>query len=98
MSEIMNTDDIEQVRSFNRIVAEAIGATDDQFLGRGRPMAESRLLWEIGRDGADLRDLRARLNLDSGYLSRMLASFQRQGLVGVQIDPADQRVRRAGLT
>ncbi len=94
----MNTDDIEQVRSFNRIVAEAIGATDDQFLGRGRPMAESRLLWEIGHDGADLRDLRARLNLDSGYLSRMLSSLQRQGMVGVQTDPADQRVRRAGLT
>jgi len=94
----MDTANIEQVRSFNRIVAEAIGATDDQFLGRGRPIAESRLLWEIGHDGADLRDLRARLNLDSGYLSRMLASLQRQGLVCVQTDPADQRVRRACLT
>ncbi|GAB2914947.1 helix-turn-helix domain-containing GNAT family N-acetyltransferase [Paraburkholderia jirisanensis] len=94
----MNASDIRQIRSFNRIVAEGIGAIDDRFLGRGRPMGESRLLWEIGEDGADLRTLRARLNLDSGYLSRTLASLERQGLVAVLAHPDDGRVRRASLT
>jgi DNA-binding MarR family transcriptional regulator/GNAT superfamily N-acetyltransferase len=94
----MSAQNIQQVRSFNRIVAEAIGAIDERFLGRGRPMAESRLLWEIGPDGADIRDLRARLALDSGYLSRVLASLERQGLVAIQPRPEDQRVRRACLT
>lgn len=94
----MDTPTIQQVRSFNRTVAEAIGAIDDHFLGRGRPMAESRLLWEIGPDGADLRDLRARLNLDSGYLSRVIASLEKQGLVCVHARTEDQRVRRACLT
>ncbi len=94
----MNTSDISQIRSFNRIVAEGIGAIGDRFLGRGRPMGESRLLWEIGVDGADLRTLRARLNLDSGYLSRTLASLEREGLVAVQTHPDDRRVRRACLT
>lgn len=98
MSEIMSAQNIQQVRSFNRMVAEAIGAVDERFLGRGRPMAESRLLWEIGVDGADLRDLRARLGLDSGYLSRMLGSLERQRLVAVRPHPEDQRVRRACLT
>ncbi|WP_031357714.1 bifunctional helix-turn-helix transcriptional regulator/GNAT family N-acetyltransferase [Caballeronia sordidicola] len=94
----MNASDIRQVRSFNRIVAEGIGAIDDRFLGRGRPMSESRLLWEIGVDGADLRTLRARLSLDSGYLSRTLVSLERQGLVVVQTQSDDRRVRRACLT
>jgi DNA-binding MarR family transcriptional regulator/ribosomal protein S18 acetylase RimI-like enzyme len=94
----MNASDIRQVRSFNRIVAEGIGAIDDRFLGRGRPMGESRLLWEVGVDGADLRTLRARLGLDSGYLSRTLVSLERQGLVAVETHPDDHRVRRACLT
>lgn len=94
----MKTSAVQQVRSFNRIVAEGIGAIDDRFLGRGRPMGESRLLWEIGVGGADLRTLRARLNLDSGYLSRTLASLEQQGLVVVRTHPDDRRVRRASLT
>jgi GNAT superfamily N-acetyltransferase/DNA-binding MarR family transcriptional regulator len=94
----MSALNVQQVRSFNRTVAEAIGAIDDRFLGRARPMAESRLLWEIGPYGADLRDLRARLSLDSGYLSRILGSLQRQGLVVVESRPDDLRIRRACLT
>ncbi|MFL9876002.1 bifunctional helix-turn-helix transcriptional regulator/GNAT family N-acetyltransferase [Paraburkholderia megapolitana] len=94
----MKTLDIQQVRSFNRIVAEGIGAIDDSFLGRGRPMGESRLLWEIGPDGADLRALRERLDLDSGYLSRILGSLERQGLVAIEAHPDDRRVRRILLT
>lgn len=94
----MNPADITQIRSFNRTVAEGIGALNDHFLGRGRPMGESRLLWEIGPQGVDLRVLRERLGLDSGYLSRTLASLERQGLVQVDAHPDDRRVRRASLT
>jgi DNA-binding MarR family transcriptional regulator/GNAT superfamily N-acetyltransferase len=94
----MNASDIRQIRSFNRIVAEGIGAIGDRFLGRGRPMGESRLLWEVGVDGSDLRTLRARLSLDSGYLSRTLASLEEQGLVVVRTHSDDRRVRRAYLT
>ena len=89
---------IQRVRSFNRIVAEEIGALDDHFLGRDRPMAESRLLWEIGPDGAEVRELRGRLGLDSGYLSRVLRSLEHQRLVVVRPSPEDARVRRAELT
>jgi DNA-binding MarR family transcriptional regulator/GNAT superfamily N-acetyltransferase len=70
----------------------------DSFLGRGRPLAESRLLFEIGRVGADVRDLRAQLNLDSGYLSRLLRSVERDGLVDVAPIESDLRGRRARLT
>jgi DNA-binding MarR family transcriptional regulator len=89
---------IEQVRRFNRTVAEGIGALEDHFLGRSRPLGEARLLWEIGPDGADIRDLRGRLGLDSGYVSRLLRSLEEQRLVIVRVNSDDRRVRRAVLT
>ena len=94
----MDAQSIAQIRRFNRTVAEGIGALDERFLGRGRPLAESRLLWEIGPDGADVRELRARLDLDSGYLSRLLRSLERQRLVRVRVGEGDRRMRRAELT
>jgi DNA-binding MarR family transcriptional regulator/N-acetylglutamate synthase-like GNAT family acetyltransferase len=89
---------IQQIRRFNRTVAEGIGALEDHFLGRSRPLGEARLLWEIGDDGADVRDLRGRLGLDSGYLSRLLRSLEKQRLVAVRVNPDDRRIRRAVLT
>ena len=89
---------IEQVRRFNRIVAEGIGALEDHFLGRSRPLGEARLLWEIGPGGADVRDLRGRLGLDSGYVSRLLRLLERQRLVTVRVNASDARARRAVLT
>jgi DNA-binding MarR family transcriptional regulator len=89
---------ITQTRRFNRTVVEQIGALSDRFLGRPRPMGESRALWEIGPDGLEIRTLRTRLGLDSGYASRVLRALERQGLVAVTASPEDGRVRRAELT
>jgi DNA-binding MarR family transcriptional regulator/GNAT superfamily N-acetyltransferase len=94
----VNARAIAQVRSFNRTVAEGIGFLADRFLGRARALGEARLLWEIGADGADVRALRTRLGLDSGYVSRLLRSLERQRLVRVRVSAADRRVRRAHLT
>jgi DNA-binding MarR family transcriptional regulator/GNAT superfamily N-acetyltransferase len=71
---------------------------DDAFLARGRPLGQARVLWEIGPDGRDVRDLRARLDLDSGYLSRLLRALERDGLVTVEANEADGRIRTARLT
>ena len=88
--------DVERVRSFNRTVTERIGALQDTYLDLGRPLGANRVLWEIG-DGTDLRTLRTTLGLDSGYLSRLIASLQREGLV--ETTPgADKRVRAVTLT
>jgi DNA-binding MarR family transcriptional regulator len=70
-------------------------------MARGRPLTQARLLWEIGPGGAEVAALRARLGLDSGYLSRLLRTLESDGLVTV--GPADQvggdgRVRAAVLT
>src|SRR3954452_6714026 len=89
---------IADVRRFNRTVTERLGVLRDRFLGLGRPLGEARLLWEIGDDGCELRTLRARLNLDSGYLSRSIRSLGDAGLVTVAPSPADGRTRIARLT
>jgi DNA-binding MarR family transcriptional regulator/GNAT superfamily N-acetyltransferase len=94
----MSLDEVRQLRSFNRTVAERIGALDDHYLARGRPLGASRVLWEIGPEGTDLRTLRARLALDSGYLSRLLRSLERDGLVTVGPLEIDRRVRVARRT
>lgn len=71
---------------------------NDRFLGRERPMGEARLLWEIGPDGAEIRALRGRLGLDSGYVSRLLHSLQRQGLIEIGPSAQDGRVRLVRLS
>ena len=94
----MNAAMIEQVRRFNRTVTQRIGALDDAFLSRDRPLGQARLLWEIGPEGSDVRRLRARLDLDSGYLSRLLRSLESDNLIRLQPSHADARVRTVRLT
>lgn len=91
--------DIEQIRAFNRTVTRRLGVLNEKYLGRDRPLAESRLLFEIGPKGAPVRDLRARLGLDSGFVSRMLRSLERKRLATTTKRPGDDgRVRFARLT
>ena len=94
----MDLEAIQRIRSFNRTVTEGIGALDDRFLGRSRPLGESRVLWEIGPEGAEVRVLRRRLGLDSGYFSRVLTSLEQQGMIAVRVSPDDRKVRHATLT
>src|SRR5436305_4014682 len=89
---------VDRVRRFNRVVTERVGALNDHFLGRARPLGEARLLWEIGLDGCEVRLLRSRLGLDSGYLSRLLRSLETAGLVKVSASCGDRRIRVARLT
>jgi hypothetical protein len=56
---------VSQVRRFNRVVTQRVGALDDRFLASNHPLGEARVLWEIGEHGRDVRSLRAHLGLDS---------------------------------
>ncbi|WP_019204401.1 helix-turn-helix domain-containing GNAT family N-acetyltransferase [Tsukamurella sp. 1534] len=91
---------VARVRRFNRAVTQRLGVLQDRYLARDRPLGQARLLWEIGRagGGVDLRDLRTRMDLDSGYLSRLLRSLESDGLVTVVRDDGDARVRAARVT
>jgi DNA-binding MarR family transcriptional regulator/GNAT superfamily N-acetyltransferase len=89
---------VGQVRRFNRTVTQRVGALDDRFLSRDRPLGQARLLWEIGADTVEVRALRSRLDLDSGYLSRLLRALEADELVAVGTGEDDGRVRTVRLT
>ncbi|HEY2878468.1 helix-turn-helix domain-containing GNAT family N-acetyltransferase [Nocardioides sp.] len=85
----------EVLRRFNRAWSQRVGLLEESYLGQGRSLGASRLLFEMGREGASVLDLRRRLGLDSGYVSRLLRGLEEEGLVTVRSDPADQRRRVA---
>ena len=91
-------DDIETIRSFNRTVTRRLGVLNERYLGRDHPLVESRLLFEIGTQGASVRELRTRLGLDSGFSSRLLRALERKKLVRTQPAGSDGRVVMARLT
>jgi ribosomal protein S18 acetylase RimI-like enzyme len=91
--------DIEQIRAFNRTITRRLGVLNEKYLGRDRPLAASRLLYEVGTRGAAVRELRARLDLDSGFVSRMLRGLERRQLITTASRPGeDGRVRFVRLT
>ncbi len=89
---------IAHVRRFNRTVTQRIGALNDRYLARDRPLGASRLLWEIGTEGCEVRSLRSRLGIDSGQTSRLLRSLEEDGLIELAPSPGDGRIRFACLT
>jgi len=94
----MASEQVAQVRRFNRTVTQRVGALSDDFLSLARPLAVSRLLWEIGTEGGEVVALRSRLGIDSGQMSRMLRALEADGLATVTPSPTDARVRVARLT
>ena len=95
---VRDMNSIEQVRSFNRTVTRRIGVLQSNFLGRNRPLGASRLLFEIGGSGIEIRRLRSRLDLDSGYTSRLLRRLENEKLIRTGTAPNDARVRFVTLS
>lgn len=91
-------DVIARLRRFNRVVTREIGALDTSYLGRGRPLGAARVLQLVRPEGTDVTELRQRLDLDTGLLSRLLRGLEEEGLVQMKTDPADRRRRIAVMT
>jgi DNA-binding MarR family transcriptional regulator/GNAT superfamily N-acetyltransferase len=94
----MDQSQLQQVRRFNRLVTQRVGALEADYLRRGRPLAEARLIFEISAVGVEVRMLRGKLGLDSGYLSRLVQSLKSQGLIATAKGDGDGRRRRVSLT
>ncbi len=94
----MDAGQVASLRAFNRLVTERIGVLHDDYLARNRPLGASRVLWEVGNGAGDVRALRSRLGLDSGYLSRLLRGLEDEGLVATTPSSGDARVRAVTLT
>ena len=83
---------VTQVRAFNRFYTNVIGVLHDMYLDTPYTLTESRLLYEIARHGtAEVSWLRQALDIDAGYLSRVLSRFESEGLVTRHRSAADAR-------
>lgn len=89
---------VARIRHFNRTITRRIGALDESFLGEGVSLGKARVLYEIANGLTRVRDLRARLRLDSGHMSRLLRSLEKARLIRTSPAPDDARVRVCALT
>jgi DNA-binding MarR family transcriptional regulator/GNAT superfamily N-acetyltransferase len=95
----VSEDRVATVRAFNRFYTARIGVVRDGLLHTPYSLAEARVIFELGRrDVTDVGDLRRTLDLDAGYLSRLLTRLEGTGLVARERSRVDARRPRARLT
>jgi DNA-binding MarR family transcriptional regulator/N-acetylglutamate synthase-like GNAT family acetyltransferase len=91
--------DVAAIRAFNRFYTARVGALRDGLLATAHPLPEARVLYELGQvEDTDFADLRRTLDLDAGYLSRLLARLDEQGLVARERSAQDGRRQDVRLT
>jgi DNA-binding MarR family transcriptional regulator/N-acetylglutamate synthase-like GNAT family acetyltransferase len=90
---------IEAVRRFNRFYTRRIGALREGLLGSVHPLPEARVIYELGqRQSTTATELGRELDLDLGYLSRLLQGLRRRGLVQARAVTDDARRSALSLT
>jgi DNA-binding MarR family transcriptional regulator/GNAT superfamily N-acetyltransferase len=90
---------VAAVREFNRFYTPLIGLLGDRFLGTGYSLTEARVLFELAqRDETEVVELRRELDLDAGYLSRILARFEAAGIASRGRSELDRRRQVVRLT
>lgn len=94
----MAHDPVARFRRFARAVTREVGALDESFLGRGRPLGAARVLNAVGHGNGDVARIRDFLGLDSGFMSRLLRGLEEEGMVVTHPHPEDGRRRVAQLT
>jgi DNA-binding MarR family transcriptional regulator/GNAT superfamily N-acetyltransferase len=93
------TSRVAAVRRFNRLYTRVIGALQEGLLRSDFTLAEARVLYELAqRDDLTAAGLGRELELDAGYLSRILQRFERDGLLARQPSPSDRRQALLSLT
>jgi DNA-binding MarR family transcriptional regulator/GNAT superfamily N-acetyltransferase len=90
---------VDDVRGFNRFYTRVLGLLKPELAGSAFGLTEARVLFELAhREDVAVADLRRDLDLDAGYLSRILAGFTQSGLVAREKSEADGRRQVARLT
>jgi len=85
---------VDKIRSFNRFYTNIIGLLDQHFLDSPFSLTEGRVLYEIcNTEECSAKKIRERILIDEGYLSRILDSFSKRGLIKKTPSPTDRRLR-----
>ena len=99
--EVMKRDQelIDKIRSFNRFYTNIIGLLDRHFLNTPYSLTEGRVLYEIAHtELCTAKKIRANIDIDEGYLSRIIDKFIKQGVVRKTPAPVDRRLHIIVLT
>lgn len=89
----------EIVRRFNRFYTHQIGVLHEHLLDSAFSLTEVRILYELAhREQLTSADLCRELGLNAGYLSRVIAGFEKQGLIAKTRSPTDARAAQLQLT
>ncbi len=90
---------ISAIRDFNRLYTRQLGLLDRGFLGSKLTLTEARVLYELAqRTDVTASEIAALLNLDMGYLSRILAKFRRRGWLSRKASDVDARRQHLRLS
>ena len=90
---------VAAVRAFNRFYTNMIGLLRGKYLGTPYSLTEARMLFELGqRDPTEVADLRRAVDIDPGYMSRILTRFSADGLITRERSAADARRQVIALT
>ena len=96
---IVDRRQVDSMRRFNRFYTRQLGLLDKGYLSSNRTLTEVRVLYEVAnKRNATATEVAEELQLDVAYLSRILAKFERQGLVKRTVSRADARERHLTLT
>lgn len=89
----------ELIRQFNRFYTKQIGVLQQGLLDSPFSLTEARVIYELGQyENNTASDICSQLDLDAGYLSRMLGDFKKKGLVHKEVSPQDGRQSILRLT
>ena len=90
---------IDQIRSFNRFYTDIIGLLDQHFLDSPFSLTEGRVLYEIRHtEDCTAKKIREKMTIDEGYLSRILDTFRKKGLITKSLSSEDKRLHMIKLT
>src|SRR3954466_6375314 len=99
MKSAVSLERVDAVRAFNRFYTHLIGVVSEGLLATPYSLTEARVIFELAQgDLTEVAVLRRSLDLDAGYLSRILAQFEADGLIRRERSADDARRQVAGLT
>jgi DNA-binding MarR family transcriptional regulator/GNAT superfamily N-acetyltransferase len=95
----MRDEQVSAVRAFNRFYTNVIGLLDEGLLRTPYSLTQARVIFELAqRDRTELAELRRTLDIDAGYLTRILARFEGDGIATRERSTADARRQVIRLT
>jgi DNA-binding MarR family transcriptional regulator/GNAT superfamily N-acetyltransferase len=99
MSKLEGDGQIAAVRAFNRFYTNRLGVLDQHLLKSPFSLSEARVLYELAnRESPSAKAIGSELNLDLGYLSRIVQKFEKDGLISRKALPSDRRQNQLSLT